>query len=281
MVKTGTTNDKRDNWTIGGNGNAMVGVWVGNNDNSPMLNVASGISGASPIWHKIIQAVMANKPKLAFDIPEGVVTAQVDSVSGYAAHDGFPSRPEVFVKGTEPTGTDPVHAKLKVCKSDGNLANPSDVAAGNYDSKEYFVFKEEDPTAGSSGANKWQEGILNWLNSQGDTRYKPPTSYCGTSNPLNVDFISPTDQTSDIPTGDYTVAYRANSSSGITQSSLKLNGNQICGFSSGSNNYTCNVSFPNKGIYTLEATASDSTNHQSNRVITVGVGQAWNATPTP
>jgi 1A family penicillin-binding protein len=281
MVKTGTTNDKRDNWTIGGNDNAMVGVWVGNNDNSPMLNVASGISGASPIWHKIIVAVMANKPKLSFDIPSNVVTAQVDSVSGYAAHDGFASRSEVFIKGTEPTGADPIHVMLKVCKSDGNLANPSDISAGNYDNKEYFVFKEEDPTAGSGGTNRWQEGILNWLNTQGDGRYKPPTSYCGTSNPLNVEFVSPTDQTSNIPPGDYTVAYKANSSSSITQSALKLNGTQICAFSSGANSYTCNVKFSDKGIYTIEATASDSNNHQSNRVITVGVGQAWNATPTP
>jgi hypothetical protein len=224
---------------------------------------------------------MASKPKLSFDIPQNVVTAQVDTVSGYAAHDGFPSRSEVFIKGTDPTGVDPVHVMLKVCKSDGNLANPSDVSAGNYDNKEYFVFKEEDPTAGSGGTNRWQEGILNWLNSQGDARYKPPTSYCGTSNPLNVEFVSPTDQTSNIPPGDYTVAYKANSSSAITQSALKLNGTQICAFSSGANNYTCNVKFSDKGVYNLEATASDSSNHQSNRVITVGVGQAWNATPSP
>ena len=281
MVKTGTTNDKRDNWTIGGNDNVMIGVWVGNNDNSAMLNVASGISGASPIWHKIVVAALEGKPKVTFDIPENIVTAQVDSVSGYAAHDGFAGRSEYFIKGTEPTGNDPVHTMLKVCKSDGNLANPSDIAAGNYDSKEYFVFKEEDPTAGSGETNRWQEGILNWLNTQGDSRYKPPTSYCGTSNPLNVEFVSPTDQTNDIPTGDYTVSYKANSSSAITQSSLKVNGNQICAFSSGANNYSCKVTFSEKGIYSLEAVASDSQNHQSNRVITVGVGQAWNATPTP
>ena len=47
-VKTGTTNEKRDNWTIGGNPQIVVGVWVGNNDNSPMLQVASGVSGSLP-----------------------------------------------------------------------------------------------------------------------------------------------------------------------------------------------------------------------------------------
>jgi len=41
-VKTGTTNDKRDNWTIGWTPNLLAAVWVGNNNNSPMLSVASG-----------------------------------------------------------------------------------------------------------------------------------------------------------------------------------------------------------------------------------------------
>ena len=103
MVKTGTTNDKRDNWTIGGNDNAMVGVWVGNNDNSQMLNVASGVSGASPIWRRIILASIKGKPAVKFDVPAGITQASVDSVSGYSAHDSFPSRTEYFIKGTEPT----------------------------------------------------------------------------------------------------------------------------------------------------------------------------------
>lgn len=280
MVKTGTTNDKKDNWTIGGNDNAMVGVWVGNNDNTSMLNVASGVSGASPIWHKIIVAALANKTKLSFDIPGNIITAQVDLVSGYAAHDGFPGRSETFIKGTEPAGSDPVHVMLKVCKSDGNLANPSDVSAGNYDTKEYFIFKEEDPTAGPGGANKWQEGILNWLNTQGDSRYHPPTSYCGSGNPLDVEFTGPTDQTSSLPSS-IDVTFTANSSSAITQADLKVNGSTSCTFSNGQNSYICHVNFSGNGSYTLTADATDAQGHQSNRVIVIGVGQPWNMTPTP
>jgi len=49
-VKTGTSNDLRDNWTIGYTPNYLVGVWVGNNNNTSMSSVASGITGASPIW---------------------------------------------------------------------------------------------------------------------------------------------------------------------------------------------------------------------------------------
>jgi 1A family penicillin-binding protein len=280
MVKTGTTNDKRDNWTIGGNDNAMVGVWVGNNDNSQMLNVASGISGASPIWHKIIVAALAGKPKLNFDMPQNIVTAQVDSVSGYAAHDGFPSRSEYFIKGTEPTGPDPIHVNLKVCKSDGNLANPSDVSAGNYDTKEYFLFKEEDPTAAPGGTNKWQEGILNWLNTQGDSRYHPPTNYCGTSNPVDVEFTSPTDQTSNMPQ-DFTATFTANSNSAIAQSDLQVDGSTKCNFSSGQNSYSCQLNNLSTGVHSLRADATDAQGRTSNRIITIGVGVAWNTTPSP
>src|SRR4030043_1340878 len=62
-VKTGTTNDKRDNWTIGGNSEGVGGVWGGNNDNTPLLKVASGVSGASPIWRRILLEALSGKPK--------------------------------------------------------------------------------------------------------------------------------------------------------------------------------------------------------------------------
>lgn len=280
MAKTGTTNDKKDNWTIGGNSNAMVGVWVGNNDNSSMLSVASGVSGASPIWHNIIVQALKGKSAAAFTPPSGVSQVSVDTISGYGAHDNFPTRTEYFVKGTEPASPDPIHVFLKVCKSDGKLATPSDIASGNYDTKEYYQFKEEDPTAGVGGTNRWQEGILNWINTQADSKYHPPTEYCGTSNPLNVDFIDPHDHDT-LSTGEKVIVFTANSNSAITQVDLKLNGSKICTFNNGANNYSCKVNFPSNGVYTIEAIATDAGNHQSSRTITVGVGQSWDATPTP
>lgn len=69
MVKTGTTNDKRDNWAVGGNTQVMVGVWVGNNDNSEMKQVASGISGATPIWRRIVIEALSGKPSIGFERP--------------------------------------------------------------------------------------------------------------------------------------------------------------------------------------------------------------------
>lgn len=278
MVKTGTTNDKRDNWTIGGNGYAMTGVWVGNNDNTPMLNVASGVSGASPIWRRITQAALKDKPAKDFDVPGGVVHAQVDTVSGYRAHDGFSSRDEIFVGGTVPNEDDPIHTFLKVCKTDGKLATPSDIAGGSYDAREYFVFKEEDPTAGSGQPNRWQEGILNWLNGQGDSRYHPPTEYCGTSNPLDVNFANPSNESSNL-NDSFTVKIIANSTSDITRIELYIDGTSVRNFDSPP--YSHDVSGLSTGVHKLKAVAKDADGHQSERTITIGVGVEWNYSPSP
>ncbi len=78
-VKTGTTDSKRDNWTFGYTPQYVVGVWVGNNDNSPMdPQLTSGITGAAPIWNKIITSLLAGKSDLAFQRPLGVTEAMVD-----------------------------------------------------------------------------------------------------------------------------------------------------------------------------------------------------------
>jgi peptidoglycan glycosyltransferase len=55
-VKTGTTNDVKDNWTVGYTRNVAVGVWVGNSNGSPMVNT-SGLTGAAPIWNQVITTI--------------------------------------------------------------------------------------------------------------------------------------------------------------------------------------------------------------------------------
>ena len=72
-VKTGTSNDLRDNWTVGYNQNYLVLTWVGNNDNSSMSRIASGITGAAPIWNKIMSSVLQNQPSIDWPVPTGVV----------------------------------------------------------------------------------------------------------------------------------------------------------------------------------------------------------------
>ncbi len=108
-VKTGTTTDWRDNWTIGYSTQRLVGVWVGNADNSPMLDV-SGIDGAGPIWHDLMleahdKTLGGNPPP--FTQPDDVVKLKISAPSNLLPSPACPAtRYELFIRGTEPVQTD-------------------------------------------------------------------------------------------------------------------------------------------------------------------------------
>ncbi len=187
-VKTGTTNNQVDNWTVGWSRNAIVGVWVGNNDNTPMKSVASGLTGASPIWRGIMDDLLKNGYKEeAWEIPAGVSAVQVDAVSGYPEHDGFGARTEYIIDGTLPSLPDPIHTKLKLCRGQNKIASEADLARGEFDEKEFITMREDDPLS-SDGKNRYQEGIDAWIAGQGDTRYHPPTENCDSANDVYVAF---------------------------------------------------------------------------------------------
>ncbi len=77
--KTGTSDNKRDNWTFGYTPEFVVGVWVGNNDNTPMNPaLTSGVTGAAPIWNRIMSLILQEREDLAFEKPKGVKVATVD-----------------------------------------------------------------------------------------------------------------------------------------------------------------------------------------------------------
>ena len=105
-VKTGTTDDLRDNWTIGYTPNFLVAVWVGNNDFTPMnQGVASGLTGASPVWNDMMSYLLKDQPNLPPVKPNGVIGAQVCSDTGVMAGksgEGYncPTRFEYLIKGT-------------------------------------------------------------------------------------------------------------------------------------------------------------------------------------
>ncbi|MGB9882895.1 MAG: transglycosylase domain-containing protein [Microgenomates group bacterium] len=124
-VKTGTTDDKKDNWTIGYTPNFLVAVWVGNNDNQPMNPwLTSGVTGAAPIWNKIMNYILKNQPDLWPIKPETVVGRQVCWDSGdlmVKKDDGTencPSRFEYFISGTEPKESHIFKQVVAVTKDD-------------------------------------------------------------------------------------------------------------------------------------------------------------------
>ena len=276
-VKTGTTNDKRDNWTIGWTPQIVAGVWVGNNDNSEMREVASGVSGAAPIWRRVILAALRDKPSLGFSVPGSVVTAEVDLVSGYRTHHGFPSRTEYFLQGTEPTGEDPVHAMLKLCRGQEKLATPAQVARGEYEEKEYFVFKEEDPIS-TDGTNRWQQGIDQWLSSQSDSRYHPPTEYCGDVDEVVVTIEEPQNETQ-IDSNEVRVKGKVIGPNKVKKIEITINGDLKETIENKS--LFDKIFTLAKGTYRIKVKATDEKGKSSESEVKIGVKVPWDWQPSP
>ncbi|MCR4324651.1 MAG: penicillin-binding protein 1C [Candidatus Curtissbacteria bacterium] len=121
-VKTGTTDDKRDNWTIGYNPSFLVVTWVGNNDNSPMHpSLSSGVTGAAPIWNGIMTALLNDKVNEAFKVPSGVVGKEICTLTGGTKNEGCNNRFEYFLAGTEPTKDTFARSKVWIDKETGKV----------------------------------------------------------------------------------------------------------------------------------------------------------------
>jgi membrane carboxypeptidase/penicillin-binding protein len=108
-VKTGTTDEKKDNWTVGYTPNFLVVAWVGNNSGAPMNPLlASGVTGAAPIWNRLMTHVLKDQPVLYPITPEGVVgrhvcrDGRIQNADGGACGD---SEFEYFIAGTEKVRT--------------------------------------------------------------------------------------------------------------------------------------------------------------------------------
>jgi penicillin-binding protein 1A len=89
-VKTGTSQNFADNWTIGYTTNYVMGVWAGNNDNSPMHDVI-GVTGAGPIWHQgmLLAEQELGQPPTDFATPSGVVQRTVTYPEGLTTTDWY------------------------------------------------------------------------------------------------------------------------------------------------------------------------------------------------
>lgn len=121
-VKTGTTTDWRDNWTLGYTTERIVGVWVGNADNTPMLDV-SGIDGAGPIWHDLMLAAHPSAPS-NFARPNEIIELPICAPSGLLPTQNCQRiRNERFIEGTEPTEIDDQFVAMTIDQATGQLAS--------------------------------------------------------------------------------------------------------------------------------------------------------------
>lgn len=121
-VKTGTTNDLKDNWTIGYTPEYLAATWVGNNDNTSMSYVASGVTGASPVWNTIMKKLLKEIKDKPLTKPENITNFQVCNLTGQLAQqeNQCESHSEYFIKNVLPLGqsNNPLRKQIWLRRSD-------------------------------------------------------------------------------------------------------------------------------------------------------------------
>ncbi len=121
-VKTGTTSNFHDNWTVGYTPDLVVGVWSGNTNYEPMRDV-NGLSGAAPVWHQFMRTVLSGSPERTFERPPGLVRLEVCALSGLLPTPICPYRKwEWFIEGTEPTQQDNLYRQVVIDAANGLIA---------------------------------------------------------------------------------------------------------------------------------------------------------------
>jgi len=111
-VKTGTTTNFHDNWTVGYTPDLVTGVWAGNTDYKPMRDV-TGLTGAAPIWHHFMRSVLSGVAEKSFSQPSGLVHMEICSLSGLLPTSACPyCRLEWFISGTQPTQFDTMYKSV-------------------------------------------------------------------------------------------------------------------------------------------------------------------------
>ena len=222
-LKTGTTNDDRDTWTIGYTPQIVVGVWAGNNNNSPMHQISGLI--AAPMWRAFMNVVLAKLPAVNFEQPnpidpklkpvlrgfwQGNQTYFIDKISGQLATDYTPTidRKEVSVPN--------IHSILYwVDPNDPTGPPPSNPAT--------------DPQY-----NLWEPAVQQWMSTHMNQFHFGPTTPPTLTDPLHtaatipsVSITSP-QPNSTLPVGQSVkVILNYHSTFPITQADLYFNGNLI------------------------------------------------------
>ena len=162
-----------------------------------------------------------------------------------------------------------------MCKTAGTrLANPVQVAQGNFDGKEFIVLKESDPL---TNKNLWQIGIDAWVAKQGDDKYRAPTEYCESASGLDVQIISPKDR-SRVNTNTVQFRFEITSEKEIEQAKLYVD--DVLEETFTSLPYTKEINLGD-GQHKVRVVAKDKGGKESDRTHEFGVNEDWNSAPSP
>jgi len=256
-VKTGTTNDNHDAWTIGYTPSLVTGVWVGNNDNQAMKVGADGSVVAAPIWNNYMKQVLGNTPAEQFnkpDIPltgkpvldgntQGGITVKIDRASNLLATENTPAS---FVE--EVTFAQPHDILYYINKDDPLGPAPKNPA--------------DDPQF-----TLWETRVQAWAASNSISSSSPPAAYDNLHVPENkpsLSITSPSDKIS-VTNPVLSVAIQAAAPRGVSRAEYYIDSNLVWSNSYYPFNLNKDVSFLKNGFHALSVRVCDDIDNCSDK----------------
>ncbi|MGH2536832.1 MAG: penicillin-binding protein [Candidatus Promineifilaceae bacterium] len=245
-VKTGTTNDFRDGWTIGYTPQLVTGVWLGNTDNSPMKELP-GSMGAAHIWHALMSWALRDAPVESWPLPPGLVELAVCDMSGLLPSGRCPTVTEHFIEGTQPRIIDNMVQQYRINRETGRLAT-LDTPPELVETRTYIIYPE-------AAADWVRENNIPQPPTEYDTITSPGSASAEAAilSPQPFDYIHGQVEINGNAAGDQFAYYRLAYFPGLTPAELRLIADQVTEPKTGALLGIWNVDDLN-GLYTLVLT---------------------------
>jgi len=265
-AKTGTTNDYRDGWLMGYTPSLAVGVWVGNNDNTPM-NKAGGSIGAGPIWSGFMTRWFQGKPIEFFPSPTIEQT-------GKAVLDGSIGSTTVVV--------DRASGKLATEYTPDSYREERTYA--QYHSILHYVDRDDPrgPIPESPGEDEmyepWETAIQAWIvRKEQETgvdivNEEPPTQEDDLHIPKNFPSVRITnpDNNDDLDTRSVSISVSADAPRGVSRVEFYIDGQYLGSDTSSPWNLSTNIpSSISRGVHTLKVVAYDDIDNSGSDTVTI------------
>jgi len=268
-AKTGTTNEYRDAWTIGYTPSLVAGVWVGNNDNTPMTAGSAGAMAAAPIWHQFMEEALASYPNEDFNKPAGIQEVTVEKYSNKLP--GANSRDlikDIFASWQVPTQKDDVHVTVKIDTSTNKIA--TDYCPSEYVEEKYYSNLHSEVPSNPS----WEAPVRAWAEANGIGFGDAPKEKCDVHTGELQPTVSITEPKSNQTiSGNFTISANASASWGIKYVEFAIDNVSIATDSTSPYSTTYNAGNLSNGNHQISATVVDQKGMSSKNTVTINVAK--------
>ena len=268
-AKTGTTSSFRDGWTVGYTPSLTAGVWVGNNNNTPMKNGEDGVITAAPIFHEFMTNALKGTPVEQFTRPAEIKDVTVDKFSNKLPTDSSPETvTDIFASWQAPTSNDDIHVKVNINKLNGLLAT-SNTPSELIEQQTFTNLHSEKPSD-----SNWENPVLAYAQAHNINVSRPPTQqdnlYTDSSKPT-ITITSPTSGQN--VSGAFTIQTSVTGTIGIKQVEAFIDGQSIGVKTSTPYSFAANTNTLSIGSHEIKVVATDANDATASSTMTLTINQ--------